>query len=132
MLKKVIIALAIVAAFVAALVLLTSGKDNNTAQKDSNNSSSKTETKPENTIEITNFSFSPETMIIKKGTTVTWINNDPTQHNVVFDDESAGRVEDSKLMSKGEMVQFTFDTVGDFPYHCAPHPYMTGSVKVVE
>ena len=86
----------------------------------------------ENVIEIKNFKFVPEKMTIKKGTIITWKNFDNTKHNVIFDDESAGEVEGGKLISNGEQVSFTFNEVGDFPYHCMPHPYMKGSVTVTQ
>lgn len=133
MLKKVIVGVVVVVSFIAIVGLLTSGRDNKQAsQKNPQSSSPVNETKTENTVEISNFSFKPETLTIKKGTTVTWLNNDATKHNVIFDDESAGKVEDSRLISKGEKLQYTFDKVGKFTYHCQPHPYMTASIEVTE
>lgn len=78
--------------------------------------------------------FSPQTIKIKKGTKVTWTNNDSIGHNVVADDahNAAGLPSDSSLLSKGGTYSFTFDTVGTFSYHCTPHPFMTGVVEVVE
>lgn len=78
--------------------------------------------------------FSPQSIKIKKGTKVTWTNNDSMQHNVVADDASnaAGLPTDNELFGKGGTYSFTFNTTGTFSYHCTVHPFMTGSVEVVD
>ena len=37
---------------------------------------------------------------------------------------------DSGNMATGDTFSHTFDTAGDFPYYCTPHPWMTGTVTV--
>jgi len=78
--------------------------------------------------------FSPQTIKVKKGTKVTWTNNDSIGHNVVADDakNAAGMPTTNSLISKGGTYSFTFNTTGTFSYHCTPHPFMTGTVEVVE
>ncbi|MDQ3123099.1 MAG: plastocyanin/azurin family copper-binding protein, partial [bacterium] len=76
------------------------------------------------TVIMDNLDFQQKTITVKKGTTVTWRNEDTAKHNVVFDDASVGTVEDGKLIDQGEQLQFTFDTVGEFSYSCDPHPFM--------
>lgn len=85
-------------------------------------------------VAIQNSAFSPATITVKKGTTVTWTNQDSMGHNVVADDasNSGGLPTAADLLSKGESFSHTFDTAGTFDYHCTPHPFMKGTVEVVE
>jgi len=85
-----------------------------------------TETTTPGTVSIDNFSFSPATITINKGETVTWKNNDSAPHQVVADDSS---FELSK-MSTGGTSQHTFDMAGTYSYHCSIHPDMKGVVIV--
>jgi len=80
-------------------------------------------------VTISNFSFAPTTLKVKKGTTVTWTNQDSIKHNVVSD---SGTGPGSALLAKGESYSYTFNTAGTFNYHCDPHPFMKGSVEVTE
>lgn len=81
-----------------------------------------------NTVNIQNMAFSPASITVKKGTTVTWTNNDSVDHTVTAGNNGF----DSGLLSKGESFEFTFNTVGTFQYHCTVHPNMTGTVTVTE
>jgi len=63
-------------------------------------------------------------LIIKKGTTVTWVNQEDTAHTV------SGTIFDSGTILKGITFSHTFDTEGTFDYICNIHPSMTGSVVV--
>ena len=82
-------------------------------------------------VDIQDFSYQPEKIIIKKGTTVTWTNQDSARHDVTPDQPSAD-FEASELLAQGESYSFTFNTVGTYSYFCSPHPYMKGVVEVVE
>ncbi len=77
-------------------------------------------------LEIINFAFTPPTIRIKPGTTVTWTNRDTVKHNAIADDDSFK----TELIGKDESVSVTFDTTGTFPYYCGPHPSMRGTVIV--
>lgn len=77
-----------------------------------------------NTINIQNFSFSPATLTVKKGATVTWINNDSVPHQI------NSTTFNSSQLSKGQSFSFTFDTVGTFDYLCSIHPSMLGKIIV--
>lgn len=72
------------------------------------------------------FAFRPDTVTIAVGQSVTWTNQDGTQHDAVSDEG----VFSSPLLSRGETFSFTFDTAGTYTYHCDPHPYMTGTIVV--
>ena len=64
-----------------------------------------------------NVQFTPPTLTVPAGTTVTWTNGDPFQHSVTADDGSF----DSGLVDPGGRFSFTFADPGTYPYHCVPH-----------
>jgi plastocyanin len=78
------------------------------------------------TVEINNFAFTPKTLSVPAGTTVTWKFDDSTQHTVTADDNSFT----SAAMGDGQTYTHTFDTAGTVKYHCSIHPFMTGAVVV--
>jgi plastocyanin len=78
-------------------------------------------------VDIQNFAFDPPVIIVKKGTTVRWENEDEAPHTVTGD--TAGGP-NSPLLQEDDEYEFTFNTVGSFPYHCTPHPHMRGTVIV--
>ena len=86
----------------------------------------------ETTVQIQDFTFAPSIIKVKKGTKVTWINQDSVEHNVVSDSDSPQKGLNGPLLSRGESYSFTFDTVGTYTYHCTPHPDMQAAVEVVE
>lgn len=77
---------------------------------------------------ISGFAFQPQLLQVKKGTTVTWTNQDNAAHTVTG---NAGGP-DSPSIAKGQTYSYTFDTVGNYPYYCKPHPNMTGIVQVTD
>ena len=77
-------------------------------------------------ISIQNFHFMPETLTVKAGTPVTWVNRDEEPHNVV----SLDRVFRSKAIDGGEKFTATFDKPGTYKYICAVHPHMRGQIVV--
>jgi plastocyanin len=81
-------------------------------------------------ISINKMQFTPQTIQVKAGTTVKWVNNEKrTNHSVFFEQE--GLPESDRLFS-GESWQRTFDKPGSYPYRCGPHPEMTGVVEVAK
>jgi amicyanin len=84
-----------------------------------------------NVVKISNFEFTPTKIKIKKGTTVTWTNDDSIRHDVKPDSETE-EFKPSELLGKGEKYSVTFNAPGTYRYHCSPHPYMKGTVEVVE
>lgn len=77
-------------------------------------------------VQISDFTFKPETINIKPGTTVTWVNTDNAPHTITSNDGSW----DSGKMNKSAEYSHTFDKAGTFEYSCAFHSSMTGSVIV--
>jgi plastocyanin len=81
-------------------------------------------------VTISNFAFSPANITVKKGTTVTWTNQDSVGHTVTETDSQTGPA--SSTLSKGQSYSFTFNAAGTFKYDCSIHPYMTGIVTVTD
>ena len=79
------------------------------------------------TVNISGFRFSPQILTIKIGDSVAWTNADSASHTVTSD---SGSELDSNYLSNGEIYSHTFTQIGEFDYHCAPHPYMKGTVIV--
>jgi plastocyanin len=78
-------------------------------------------------VAIANFSFSPDTLTVKVGTTVTWTNQDSVEHTVTSDTG----LFDSGALAQGKTFSYTFTAAGTYPYHCTPHhAKMAGSVVV--
>ena len=77
---------------------------------------------------IQSYRFEPKLVHIKVGDTVKWINKEMrTSHSVVF---SAEQKVESERFFPDESWQGRFTVSGRFPYHCGPHPEMTGVVEV--
>lgn len=70
--------------------------------------------------------FSPASIEIAVGGSVTWANNDSEEHTVTATDISW----DSGVFDTGGTFTRTFNTAGTFPYFCLIHPDMTGTVTV--
>lgn len=83
---------------------------------------------PDAQVTIDNFSFTPATMTVARGTRVTWTNRDDIPHTVT-DAASPGTVKSSAL-DTDDSYSRTFDTVGTFGYFCSLHPHMQGTVVV--
>ena len=77
-------------------------------------------------VKIDNFSFTPTTLTVAPGTTVTWTNSDDVPHTVVSDD----KLFKSKVLDTDEKFSYTFTKPGTYPYFCSVHPKMTGSIVV--
>jgi plastocyanin len=73
------------------------------------------------------YRFSPETIQVAAGTTVTWHNRDNFTHSVKLLDGS----QPDQRVSPGESIQLTFAQPGTFDYECSLHPRdMRGTVIV--
>ena len=81
-----------------------------------------------NAVAIRNFAFSPATITVRAGRTVTWTNNDQDAHVVVA--TTPGSPFHSPTLNTGASYRFTFTTPGRYNYLCTIHPFMTGTVVV--
>ena len=76
--------------------------------------------------QMSNFAFSPASMTIKAGASLTWTNADTVAHTVTADDSSF----DSGNVAAGATFSHTFATAGTFAYHCNIHSSMHGTITV--
>ena len=77
---------------------------------------------------IDNFTFSPASLSVAKGTKVTWTNHDDIPHTVTS--AATPRLFHSGPLDTGDSFGFTFDAPGEYKYFCALHPHMQGTVLV--
>jgi plastocyanin len=77
-------------------------------------------------VTIVDFSFTPGTITVNVGDTVTWINNGPTPHSATASNGSF----DTGIFPRGQSRSHTFNQAGSFAYFCTPHPNMRGTVVV--
>ena len=77
-------------------------------------------------VKIDNFTYNPQQITVKAGTTVTWTNHDDIPHTVT----SKTGIFKSKALDTDDAFSFTFATPGSYPYFCALHPHMTGTIVV--
>jgi plastocyanin len=66
------------------------------------------------------------TIVIGVNNTVVWKNEDSDWHTATSDIPEF----DSGVIQPGGSFTHTFLRAGTFPYHCDPHPWMTGVVVV--
>lgn len=76
-------------------------------------------------IKIGNFTFGPQELRVKAGTTVTWTNEDDIPHTVVSPNNFR-----SKVLDTDGTYSFKFTTPGSYKYFCSLHPHMTGTIVV--
>jgi plastocyanin len=77
-------------------------------------------------VAIADFAFSPRTIEIRVGDTVTWTNRDSVAHSATAQNGSF----DTGLLSDGASGSVRFTAAGTYRYICTPHPDMTGTVVV--
>ncbi|HEY0382413.1 MAG TPA: cupredoxin family copper-binding protein [Candidatus Elarobacter sp.] len=77
-------------------------------------------------VHIKDFAFVPDTVTIKRGQTVRFIEDDDTPHTVTATDHAF----DSGNLGKKDQWSFTFGKDGTYTYICAYHPSMKGTVIV--
>jgi plastocyanin len=78
------------------------------------------------TVDIDNFTFTPGTLTVTAGTTVTWKNEDDSPHRI-GDKDGTFR---SAALDTDDTFSHTFAKAGVYPYICTIHPYMTGKIIV--
>jgi amicyanin len=82
---------------------------------------------PASAVSIDNFTFTPPSVTIKAGTTVTWINKDDIPHGIASSNNAFTK---SKALDTDDSYSFTFTTPGTYQYFCYVHPHMTGTIVV--
>jgi OOP family OmpA-OmpF porin len=76
------------------------------------------------TVTEANLAFSPTSVTVKVGDTVTFENKDSAPHDVKIDGQDLGN------QAPGATVTWKATKAGTFPFSCTIHPSMTGQVVV--
>ena len=69
--------------------------------------------------------YAPETLTVRRGETVVWINKDPFPHTV-----TAKGAFDSHDIAAGKSWKFVPRKAGEYAYICTLHPNMKGTLRV--
>ncbi|MDQ2963333.1 MAG: cupredoxin family copper-binding protein [Pseudomonadota bacterium] len=77
------------------------------------------------TVIIEGVKYEPETLAVKRGDTVVWINKDPFPHTV-----TAKGAFDSHDIGAGKSWKYTARKAGEYAYVCTLHPNMKGTLMV--
>lgn len=77
------------------------------------------------TVEIRQMKFQPEVLVVQKGDTIVWINNDIVIHDVT---EESNKAWTSSLMPVGESWSLIVNQSAD--YYCSIHVVMKGKLIV--
>ncbi|CAN5554713.1 hypothetical protein BH09CHL1_BH09CHL1_02960 [soil metagenome] len=78
-------------------------------------------------ITLINFTFVPNTLEVKAGTTVAFTNKDSATHEVAFYESS---IDDSGIFDNGGSFTVTFGQPGEYHLACGPHPGMSATIIV--
>ena len=81
----------------------------------------------QNRIEIKDFAFNPQTLTVKSGEKVTWINRDDEPHTIVSVEKQFKK---STALDTDQEFTITAGTPGTYSYFCSVHPKMTGTIVV--
>jgi plastocyanin len=83
-----------------------------------------------------NPAYEPASLTVKKGDTIDVVNKDSSPHTVTsgtgLEDPNAGQMFDTSIINAAGTAQLaTADLeAGEYDYHCAVHPFMTGKLIV--
>ena len=80
-----------------------------------------------NKIEIKDFAFNPQTLTVKSGEKVTWINRDEEPHTIVSVEKQFKK---STALDTDQEFTITAGAPGTYNYFCSVHPKMTGTIVV--
>ncbi|PYK77215.1 MAG: hypothetical protein DME38_14285 [Verrucomicrobia bacterium] len=90
--------------------------------KDANDTTTK-----QDRIEIKDFAFNPQTITVKSGAKVTWINRDEEPHTIVSVEKQFKK---STALDTDQEFTITAGTPGTYNYFCSVHPKMTGIIII--
>jgi plastocyanin len=79
-------------------------------------------------VEIVEFTYDPDPVVVQAGGKVIWQNEDTAPHTATADDGSF----DTGTLEQGKLKSESFKDPGTFTYFCEIHPTMHGTVEVTE
>ena len=84
------------------------------------------------TVDVRDFKFGPPAVTVSVGARVTFVNRDKAPHTAQTDLGSRSAEFDTGRLERGDRRSVTLRDPGRFGYFCALHPFMKGTVRVVE
>ena len=81
----------------------------------------------QNKIEIKDFAFNPETITVKSGEKITWVNRDEEPHTIVSVEKQFKK---SPALDTDQEFTVVASSPGTYSYFCSVHPKMTGTIIV--
>lgn len=78
------------------------------------------------TVQIKDFLFGPEALVVQVGTTVVWRNRDIVPHTATAQDDKW----DTAEILGGAEKSYRFEHPGRYVYRCRYHPAMHGVIEV--
>ena len=78
-------------------------------------------------VSIDNFTFTPQALTVKAGTTVTWTNKDDIPPGVAWTNNAFAK---SQALDTDDSYSLTLTTPGTYQYFCYLHPHMVGTLVV--
>jgi plastocyanin len=78
------------------------------------------------TVNIKNFSFSPNPITVRAGVPISVVNDDSVTHTFTANDGAF----DTGDIGGNHRDRVTVERAGTYAYHCKIHPFMTGTVRV--
>ena len=81
----------------------------------------------QNKIEIKDFAFNPQTLTVKSGEKIIWVNRDEEPHTVVSVQKQFKK---STALDTDQEFTITAGAPGTYTYFCSVHPKMTGTIVV--
>lgn len=75
-------------------------------------------------IHLRKVKYQPNEIIVARGTTVTWVNDDPVDHFVNSDPHPSHNAHpkfNSLDIPPTETFSYTFDEIGEYTFHCSAH-----------
>jgi Plastocyanin len=81
--------------------------------------------------DLENICYIPSTLVVEKGKSITWVNDDSSFHSVTsgFYGEPTGLF-DSGYLDPYQFYTLSFDEFGTYDYFCTLHPWMKAQVIV--
>jgi plastocyanin len=126
--KKYILGISLMIAVIVVAVAACSKSDSGSSTPTTpTKPTDPTAPKPDATVSIKDFAFSPASVTVKAGGTVQWTNADTAPHTATDIDG----LFNSSTLEQGAKFSFKFTTPGTYTYHCTIHSMMANATVVV-
>lgn len=126
--KSIVIALGVAVVLAVGAVALLKNEDSG-AERSASHSPSAASARKTGRVAIKDFRYKPAAVEVTAGSRVTFVNEDSAGHTATG---TARGAFDTDRIRRGESKSVTLREPGDYAYICAYHPFMKGTIRVVE